>query len=664
MKAKIFLFLAAIIQTVAHADSRIIIESQSGDVVGAGANYDLQGELTVLTGQDYVDIYDDDGWNFKFRSASGLDLEPGAYYNASYWTTYNPEDAGIAVGGPRGYCGDRSGEFFVYELLADYTNPVVAIDFVQYCDSSTAALTGSIRINSDIPHKRAGPLAAAVVTPARLTEGESVQLDARKSFTQNGSIISYQWEKLTGPSVRIADENSLNTIVEVTETIPLGGSNLTMQLRVTDDSSLSNVYSFDLPVSSKSDPKSFLSFSSEEGDYIAQGRSWYYDDSDSRFSMSSYNVNQVSVSVDNYDYWSVDFGGPSESKLQAGFYDNATRFPFQDAGVPGVSISGDGRGCNQNFGNFTIKKIVWQGDEPTELRATFEQRCESRTGSLLTGEVAVNSYHESVPTASAGTDFSVEEGGVGNLNGSGSYDAIGTDIRYQWSTDTASVSVNSADQSRANFTAPALGDREYSRDVHFKLSIVDDEGYQAQDSVRVTITSNNEPPFAEEDFVTVVKGGSVSIYPLQNDIDVDGRLLVDSIVLYEPPSYGNVVINSDGSLQYTHTADSHFPDELIYGVEDNDGDISLGALITITVTDEAVIIIDDSEVGDNDPPLEDGSELPPVDDESDAPQIDGGLSEVTSGSGGGALDSTTLALLGLLSILGLRSRHHSFITSS
>jgi len=456
MRSLILLLLAALAPTLGHTTSRILVESEPGDIIGAGGTFDLQENLTASVWQNNIDIYTDTGWSFQFSAPDDETIKPGAYKNAIFWTTFDYRDAAISVSGPDTYCFDESGEFFIYELSSDTFSPIVAIDFVHYCGSSTAALRGTIRINSEVPHVNAGPLATADLAPALLIEGQTVQLDASNSFSQSGEIISYQWERLNGPAVSISNPNAIVSSIQVNDAIPLGGVNLEMQLTVTDASSLSDVFTFDLPVSSKSDPMSFLRFSSEEGDYIAQGENWFYDESNALFRMDSYQDNVVNISIDSDDYWSVDLASPEGSRLQEEFYDNATRFPFQDFGSAGFSISGDGRGCNESYGNFTVEKLVWEGEDPIEFRATFEQRCESRSAPLLTGEIAVNAYHErSVPTASAGENFSIEEGSIANLNGSGSYDEIGTDIRYQWSTGDDSVTINSANQSRANFNAPS-----------------------------------------------------------------------------------------------------------------------------------------------------------------------------------------------------------------
>jgi len=50
--------------------------------------------------------------------------------------------------------------------------------------------------------------------------------------------------------------------------------------------------------------------------------------------------------------WNLDFAAPFDAPLTPGTYANATRWPFQANGVPGLNISGDGRGSNTLTGSF------------------------------------------------------------------------------------------------------------------------------------------------------------------------------------------------------------------------------------------------------------------------------------------------------------------------
>jgi len=75
--------------------------------------------------------------------------------------------------------------------------------------------------------------------------------------------------------------------------------------------------------------------------------------------------------------WSVDFGTDKiPAPMAVGVYEDAERAPFAPAGKPGLSISGDGRGCNVLSGRFQVVEFNRSGSNLTSFTATFEQHCE------------------------------------------------------------------------------------------------------------------------------------------------------------------------------------------------------------------------------------------------------------------------------------------------
>src|SRR5262249_17940666 len=71
-------------------------------------------------------------------------------------------------------------------------------------------------------------------------------------------------------------------------------------------------------------------------------------------------------------------------ELVAGTYEGATRYPFQSPTVPGLSISGDGRGCNTLTGRFVVLDVTYgpTGDV-LGFAADFEQHCEGGSDALF-----------------------------------------------------------------------------------------------------------------------------------------------------------------------------------------------------------------------------------------------------------------------------------------
>jgi hypothetical protein len=87
--------------------------------------------------------------------------------------------------------------------------------------------------------------------------------------------------------------------------------------------------------------------------------------------------------------WSINLEAPSGARLLPGIYANATRHPFQSPGVPGLSVSGNGAGCNTLTGSFVVVEAVYgPRDEVLRFRATFEQHCEGAVPALR-GEIFI-----------------------------------------------------------------------------------------------------------------------------------------------------------------------------------------------------------------------------------------------------------------------------------
>lgn len=135
-----------------------------------------------------------------------------------------------------------------------------------------------------------------------------------------------------------------------------------------------------------------LTMTSDEGDFIGLGQQYSYSTSanDAFNSTASANGSVVQVGMNNPggDFWSLEFAAPAGQSLTTGTYNDATRYPFHGEG-PGLSVSGQGRGCNALTGSFTVSEITFgPNDYLQSLHATFEQHCEGSEPALR-GEIDV-----------------------------------------------------------------------------------------------------------------------------------------------------------------------------------------------------------------------------------------------------------------------------------
>ena len=148
-----------------------------------------------------------------------------------------------------------------------------------------------------------------------------------------------------------------------------------------------------MPVDAGAATDTFLSMSSDTGDYIGQGKNYFYTGTDGLFTAEKNYDNGVSISFNTPTYshwWDLDFAAAQSALLTPGTYAGATRFPFQAATEPGLAVGGDGRGCNTLTGSFVVRLIVYgAGTTIDAFWATFEQHCEGATPALR-GEIRYN----------------------------------------------------------------------------------------------------------------------------------------------------------------------------------------------------------------------------------------------------------------------------------
>jgi hypothetical protein len=92
----------------------------------------------------------------------------------------------------------------------------------------------------------------------------------------------------------------------------------------------------------------------------------------------------------SWKHWDLAFTSPQHQVLQPGVYKMAARYPFNDK-MPGLSISGHGRGCNTLIGEFEILEVKrHENGEIESFAANFIQRCEKSMPPLF-GSIRYNS---------------------------------------------------------------------------------------------------------------------------------------------------------------------------------------------------------------------------------------------------------------------------------
>jgi uncharacterized repeat protein (TIGR01451 family) len=116
----------------------------------------------------------------------------------------------------------------------------------------------------------------------------------------------------------------------------------------------------------------------------------------------------------------------------------------------------------------------------------------------------------------------------------------------------------------------------------FVYRITDPDGLWDEATVRLTITLVNQPPVAVNDtFGPIAQDGKL-LRVLDNDTDREDNIDPSSVTIVTPPEYGEVTVNSDGTIFYIPENEYFGNDQFIYSVCDTQG-LCDQALVTLWV---------------------------------------------------------------------------------
>lgn len=214
-------------------------------------------------------------------------------------------------------------------------------------------------------------------------------LSAQESILNNGESFSYKWVDVSSLGIEFDDDEAVSTSFSLPQNIE---SDLIVELIITNE--LGEVARERITLKYLPKSGTYLYISGEEGDYISSGKKIIETLNTGDFSTSfdGEDMSHLAFSFENnISFWNLDLKAPGNERLSVAKYSNATRYPFQDSSSPGLSFTGEHRGCNEVYGEFEVFELEENTEEVQKLAVNFTQRCESNDSPELKGYIRFNS---------------------------------------------------------------------------------------------------------------------------------------------------------------------------------------------------------------------------------------------------------------------------------
>ncbi len=142
---------------------------------------------------------------------------------------------------------------------------------------------------------------------------------------------------------------------------------------------------------------SWFAFDSTPGSWVGQGLRNYYVSPVTGWTFSANGGNRIlqfgirEIPAPGTYFggnWLLELASPAGRTLIPGLFENAVRYPFQNANQPGLTLSGNGRGNNTNSGFFEILGAKYAASgAPNFIDVTFTQFDEQNPANWTKGEL-------------------------------------------------------------------------------------------------------------------------------------------------------------------------------------------------------------------------------------------------------------------------------------
>jgi hypothetical protein len=123
-----------------------------------------------------------------------------------------------------------------------------------------------------------------------------------------------------------------------------------------------------------------IEISGSPGEYLTDGRERSFLSDADQFLLEE-ELGKIRIDV-NSGSWEIDLSTSDGRPFTARRYAGAQRDGFADSGHPGMSVSGEGHGCNEIAGEFTIRDISYKENRLVHLSAIGIQHCDGSKKNL------------------------------------------------------------------------------------------------------------------------------------------------------------------------------------------------------------------------------------------------------------------------------------------
>jgi hypothetical protein len=370
----------------------LYMDSRPGDALGKGAEYFYDTtkaefsieKVTQANGTISVRLSGPASWDLRFSPGQNAWTVPSTYY-FGVSPIFSGSLPNLNISGSSSSCSVDTGRFAVLELVktGDGTVTRFAADFEVHCAGNDSGLFGSIRYNSlvysfnpfggayPVNHLDIVPAAHGVVTGGGVSCGPTQNV-CSQTFATPATITLIATPDpgyvFLGWSGWCAGPGAVHASVRVNQ-------------RIRCEALFDSLTAPTL--------RTGLFMDSQAGDWVGRGRTWLYSPADGRFSATQ-SGRAVQIGFQGKTWWDARFAPGPEGWKVPGAYFNAKRYPFNGES-PGLDVTGDGRGCNQQGGWFYVYELEIATDGTvTRFAADFDQHCENRDVAMY-GSVRYNS---------------------------------------------------------------------------------------------------------------------------------------------------------------------------------------------------------------------------------------------------------------------------------